>query len=185
MGVRGHLHLALRRAQAGEFGVWWLLVMHNQALDLPGFAQSFLEGGFDSSHLSFLHGGSAHKEMAVVPTRYEVIPTNFGFVAGSGRDMGADGIFWTANVMLMPFHKIISSIPHAAHVWAPIDDEHTMLYSVDFHPSRPLIEADLARSKAGLSPIMRVPGPTASFSRLFSCLMRCTSTFFSTASGIV
>ena len=36
--------------------------------------------------------------------------------------------------MLMPFHKIISSIPHAAHVWAPIDDENTMLYSVNFHP---------------------------------------------------
>jgi hypothetical protein len=54
------------------------------------------------------------------------------------------------NVMLSPFHKIISSIPHAAHVWAPIDDENTMLYSVDFHPSRPLTEEDLARSKTGL-----------------------------------
>jgi hypothetical protein len=52
--------------------------------------------------------------------------------------------------MLMPFHKVISSIPHGAHVWAPIDDESTMLYSVDFHPSRPLTEEDLARSKAGL-----------------------------------
>jgi hypothetical protein len=51
--------------------------------------------------------------------------------------------------MLAPFHKIISSIPHAAHVWAPIDDENTMLYSVDFHPSRPLTEEDLARTKAG------------------------------------
>ena len=47
-----------------------------------------LEGGFDTSHLSFLHGGTAHAEMRVVPTRYEVIPTDFGFVAGSGRDMG-------------------------------------------------------------------------------------------------
>ncbi len=107
-----------------------------------------LEGGFDSSHLSFLHGGSAHKEMGVVPTRYEVVPTDFGFVAGSGRDMGADGTFWTANVMLMPFHKIIASNPMAAHVWAPIDDENTMLYSVDFNPTRPLTEEDLARSKA-------------------------------------
>jgi len=107
-----------------------------------------LEGGFDSSHLSFLHGGSAREEMAVVPTRYEVIPTDFGFVAGSGRDLGEEGTFWTANVMLMPFHKIIASTPAAAHVWAPIDDENTMLYSVDFHPRRPLTEADLARSKA-------------------------------------
>jgi hypothetical protein len=55
---------------------------------------------------------------------------------------------WNVNVMLMPFHKIISSVPHAAHVWAPIDDENTMLYSIDFHPSRPLTEEDLARSKA-------------------------------------
>jgi nitrite reductase/ring-hydroxylating ferredoxin subunit len=107
-----------------------------------------LEGGFDSSHLSFLHTGSAHTEMSVVPTRYEVVPTDFGFVAGSGRDMGDEGIFWTANVMLMPFHKIIASTPAAAHIWAPIDDENTMLYSVDFSPRAPLTEAEMARSKA-------------------------------------
>src|SRR4029079_3912149 len=86
--------------------------------------------------------------MGVVPTRYEVIPTDFGFVAGSGRDMGDDGVMWSANVMLMPFHKIIASNPMAAHVWAPMDDEHTMLYSVDFNVDRPLTDADLARSTA-------------------------------------
>jgi nitrite reductase/ring-hydroxylating ferredoxin subunit len=107
-----------------------------------------LEGGFDSSHLSFLHTGSAHKEMAVVPTRYEVVATDFGFVAGSGREMGEEGTFWTANVMLMPFHKIIASNPAAAHVWVPMDDENTMLYSIDFNLTRPLTEADMARSKA-------------------------------------
>ena len=47
-----------------------------------------------------------------MPTRYEVVPTDFGFVVGSGRDMGNDSEFWNVNVMLMPFHKIISSIPH-------------------------------------------------------------------------
>ena len=47
--------------------------------------------------------------------------------------------------MLMPFHKIISSTPHAAHVWAPIDDENTMLYSVDFHP---VAAADRGRPRA-------------------------------------
>jgi phthalate 4,5-dioxygenase len=107
-----------------------------------------LEGGFDTSHLSFLHTGTAHAEMRVVPTRYEVIPADFGFVAGSGRDMGDEGVMWSANVMLMPFHKIIASNPMAAHVWVPIDDENTMLYSVDFNPQRPLTEADLARSRA-------------------------------------
>jgi hypothetical protein len=47
----------------------------------------------------------------------------------------------------MPFHKIISSVPHAAHVWAPIDDENTMLYSIDFKPDRPFTEDELKRSK--------------------------------------
>jgi nitrite reductase/ring-hydroxylating ferredoxin subunit len=107
-----------------------------------------LEGGFDATHLSFLHGGDAEKSRRTVVTLYEVLPTDFGFIVGTGRDGGDGTIAWNANVMLMPFHKIISSVPHAAHVWAPIDDENTMLYSVDFHPSRPLTEEDIARSKA-------------------------------------
>jgi phthalate 4,5-dioxygenase len=118
-----------------------------------------LEGGFDSSHLSFLHTGSADREFGVVPTRYEVVPTDFGFVVGSGRDMGDEGTFWTANVMLMPFHKIIASTLHAAHVWAPIDDENTMNYTIDFNPSRPLTHDDLARTKAYGGPHTKnIPG---------------------------
>jgi phthalate 4,5-dioxygenase oxygenase subunit len=108
-----------------------------------------LEGGFDAPHLTFLHGGTSDETRKIVPSYYEVEPTDFGFLVGTGRDLGKGEIFWNINVMLMPFHKIISSLPHAAHVWAPIDDEHTMLYSVDFHPSRPLTEEDVARSKAG------------------------------------
>jgi len=108
-----------------------------------------LEGGFDATHLSFLHGGDAEHSRQVVATLYEVLPTDFGFVVGTGRDPGTGDIMWNINVMLMPFHKIISSVPHAAHVWAPIDDENTMLYSIDFNPYRPLTEEDLARSRSG------------------------------------
>jgi hypothetical protein len=76
------------------------------------------------------------------------MPTDFGFVVATGREPTEGPVMWNMNVMLMPFHKIISSIPHAAHVWAPIDDENTMLYSVNFHPTRPLTEEDLAREKS-------------------------------------
>jgi phthalate 4,5-dioxygenase oxygenase subunit len=106
-----------------------------------------LEGGFDTSHLSFLHKGVAEKHFDSVPVFYEVVPTDFGFVVGTGRQQD-DETLWTVNVMLMPFHKIIASAISAAHVWAPMDDENTMLYSVDFHPSRPLTGEDLARTKA-------------------------------------
>jgi nitrite reductase/ring-hydroxylating ferredoxin subunit len=109
-----------------------------------------LEGGFDATHLTFLHGGESDASRRIVATLYEVIPTDFGYVVGTGRDPGNGRIMWNMNVMLMPFHKIISSIPHAAHVWAPIDDENTMLYSIDFHPARPFTEEELARSKSGL-----------------------------------
>jgi phthalate 4,5-dioxygenase len=109
-----------------------------------------LEGGFDATHLTFLHGGDAEPSRRIVATLFEVIATDFGFVVGTGRDPGNGSIMWNMNVMLMPFHKIISSIPHAAHVWTPIDDENTMLYSIDFHPTRPFTDDELARSKTGL-----------------------------------
>jgi phthalate 4,5-dioxygenase oxygenase subunit len=108
-----------------------------------------LEGGFDPTHLSFLHRGDAERNRNIVVTLYEVMPTDFGFVVGTGREQAGGDTLWNVNVMLMPFHKIISSVPHAAHVWAPIDDENTMLYSVDFSPERALSDADLARSKEG------------------------------------
>ena len=105
-----------------------------------------LEGGFDATHLTFLHSSVvAEKTRKIVATLYEVMPTDFGFVVGTGRDPGDGDIMWNMNVMLMPFHKIISSIPHAAHVWVPIDDENTMLYSINFHPYRPLTDEDLKR----------------------------------------
>lgn len=107
-----------------------------------------LEGGFDAPHLTFLHGGDAEPSRRVVPSFYEVMPTDFGLVVGTGRDFGTDDIHWNINVMLMPFHKIISSVPMAAHMWMPIDDENTMLYSINFNSYRPLTDEDLKREKA-------------------------------------
>ena len=104
-----------------------------------------VEGGFDTSHLTFLHGGTVPNTK--LPSRYDVLPMDFGFVAMTGRDLDDQGWEWTANVMLMPFHKIIASNPMGAHVWAPIDDHNTLNYSVDFNPLRPLTDADLKRSK--------------------------------------
>jgi len=107
-----------------------------------------VEGGFDAPHLTFLHSGTTEANRRVVPSFYEVVPMDFGFVVGTGRDLGGDDLHWNINVMLMPFHKIISSVPHAAHMWMPIDDENTMLYSIDFQPDRPFTEEELERSKS-------------------------------------
>ncbi len=104
-----------------------------------------LEGGFDSSHLAFLHRGTVGSPR--VPTLYEVIAADYGFVAGTGREAGDGMTEWAANVLLMPFHKLISTEPLGAHVWVPIDDENTMNYSIEYAPDRPLGEAEMAKSK--------------------------------------
>ena len=103
------------------------------------------EGGFDVSHLAFLHRGTAgargfHKGgqgVYPMPSRYEVIPAEFGFLAGSAQE-AEDGMVWSANVMFMPFHKLISVSPLGAHAWVPVDDETTMNYSIEYWPDRPL-----------------------------------------------
>lgn len=111
-----------------------------------------LDGGFDASHLSFLHSGQADlrkgrtdHDRRIVPTHYEVEPLDFGFVCAGGRDLGDGTISWHADVMLLPFHKIIPSVPKGAHVWAPIDDENTMLYSINFDPDKPLTDEAMER----------------------------------------
>jgi phenylpropionate dioxygenase-like ring-hydroxylating dioxygenase large terminal subunit len=109
-----------------------------------------LEGGFDSSHLAFLHKGSVEGGPRIIPSRYEVVPTDFGFVVGTGREVSETETEWFANVMLAPFHKLIATVPHGAHVWVPMDDEHTMLYSIDYMPNRPLTEAEVRQFADGL-----------------------------------
>lgn len=109
-----------------------------------------LEGGFDTSHLTFLHRGDEANADGVrmsLPVRYEVLPMDFGFVAGTCREAKEGTTFWTSSVMLMPFHKLISTSPIGAHVWVPIDDETTMNYCIEYWPDRPLSREDLADSK--------------------------------------
>ena len=57
------------------------------------------------------------------PTIYGVIPTDYGFVAGSGRERENDLTFLPANVMIMPFKKSIASVLVGVHLWVPMDDK--------------------------------------------------------------
>jgi len=106
-----------------------------------------LEGGFDASHIAFLHRGSGAINQNVVPSLYETVPTDFGLVIGSGRETPDDDIRWGTALFIAPFHKVFASNPDGAHMWVPMDDENTMLYSVDCFPNG-VNEALLERSKA-------------------------------------
>ena len=120
-----------------------------------------LEGGFDISHLAFLHRGDTAFQkrgedkdgVTILPSKYELLPTDFGCAAGTGRDVG-DRTIWNASLFLMPFHKLISRVPAIApvggHAWVPVNDESCMIYSFEYQPERPLRDDELEFSKKWL-----------------------------------
>ena len=103
-----------------------------------------VEGGFDTSHLAFLHQGTVGAFK--IERRYEAVATDFGFIAATGREPQNGIEEWSANAFLMPFHKLISHYPLSGHVWAPIDDETTMNWSMNYNPTRPLSDEEQERS---------------------------------------
>ena len=105
-----------------------------------------VEGGFDTSHLAFLHKGT-ESEAQRPPERYQVVTIAAGFAAGSDGAIFRNERRFTTSMFLMPFHKLIPTRPLGAHVWVPIDDENTMLYSVYFSPERALDDEDMRRAR--------------------------------------
>ncbi len=108
-----------------------------------------LEGGFDASHLTFLHKGLSDSTRNIVPDYYEVVPIDCGMAIANGRETKPGTVLWSINPMMMPFHKVIATALPAAHMWMPIDDHNTMLYSTDFNPRAPLTKAEIERAGEG------------------------------------
>jgi phthalate 4,5-dioxygenase oxygenase subunit len=113
------------------------------------------EGGFDATHLAFLHSGvvdlrkgRTDQDRKVVPSRFELLPTDSGFVCSGGRELADGTVAWHVEIMFLPFHKIIPSVPRGAHVWVPMDDHTTMLYSINFDSEKPLTDEAMEREYA-------------------------------------
>jgi nitrite reductase/ring-hydroxylating ferredoxin subunit len=102
-----------------------------------------LEGGIDNVHSNFLHGGrppgmkymgnDARSRANNVSTalNVEVVPTDYGYIYGSIRDMG-DGVnnFARGYHWIMPWNQIrAGGSSNAGHLWVPMDDENTMVYN--------------------------------------------------------
>lgn len=122
------------------------LIVTRQLLECNWFQG--LEGGFDASHLSFLHKGDLLVEFDL-PAKVEFIETASGFLMAYGREAG-DRMDWSTDTMMMPFHKLIAlpTLPQSS-IWVPIDDHTTMLYCITYSPERPLTDAERAEYLAG------------------------------------
>lgn len=135
-----------------------------------------MEGGIDSSHISFLHRdlgpnrqrgvgtpsrGSAVTRKDTAPI-FEVADTEYGLLIGARRDADEQSYYWRLTQWLMPWYTMIppfGDLPLGGHAWVPIDDESCSAWSISWHPKRAVTEEEVAnwRSGAGIH-IELIPG---------------------------
>src|SRR5581483_6482770 len=123
-----------------------------------------LEGEIDQSHVSFAHrrldgttgSGRANVDRyRTVDTHphFEALDTEYGVLIGAGRRAEEGSSYWRITQFVMPFWAMTG--PYGENptrhnrAWVPMDDDHTMMLSVTFHPLRDLQEAEIEKMRRG------------------------------------
>jgi nitrite reductase/ring-hydroxylating ferredoxin subunit len=133
---------------------------------------SGLEGEVDSAHFSFLHRWFDPSQLPMPlqrqglswrdpAPRLTVHETDYGFVYGSRRQVGAEGYYWRVNQWLLPTHSMTASPEPllGGRAWVPIDDATTWTFAYSYHPDRPLTEEEVSRIESGFFfPPRLIPG---------------------------
>lgn len=111
-----------------------------------------MEGGIDSSHVSFLHSGELHTDPLHRATKgavyqgdrlpkFEVHQSEGGLVIGARRSATPGHYYWRITQWIMPSYTMIPPYGDNAlngHSWVPIDDGNCIAWSWTYHPTRAL-----------------------------------------------
>lgn len=123
-----------------------------------------LEGGIDSSHVSFLHRATLNTDPLFKGARanqynlddaqphFEVVTAPGGLFIGARRRAENAKWYWRVTPWIMPCVTIVpprSDYPVHGHFWIPIDDENCWAWSFDYHPTRALAKAEVAAMRDG------------------------------------
>ena len=123
-----------------------------------------MEGGIDSSHVSFLHRGDLNSDPLFKGAKgnqynlsdarpvFEVVESPGGLYIGARRNAENGHYYWRITQWVMPtFTMIAPRGNHSVHghFWIPIDDENCWTWSFDYHPTRALTDAEVAAMRAG------------------------------------
>jgi nitrite reductase/ring-hydroxylating ferredoxin subunit len=123
-----------------------------------------MEGGIDSSHVSFLH----RHTMSVDPLfkdakaneynlkdlrpHFEVVESSGGLYIGARRNAGDGRCYWRITQWVMPSFTLIpprADHPIGGHSWVPIDDQNCWAWSTNHHAARPLKRKEREALQAG------------------------------------
>ena len=123
-----------------------------------------VEGGIDSSHVSFLHSGALKTDPLFVGSRgnryndhdrmpyFDVVDFPGGLLIGARRNADNDRYYWRITPFIMPWYSMIpprAGHPIGAHAWVPIDDHNCWAWSINYHPRRALTESELEAMRDG------------------------------------
>jgi len=116
-----------------------------------------MEGGIDSSHVSFLHSGNLESDplfksaagnkynLSDLKPVFEVVDNPGGLLIGARRLAEDDQYYWRITPWLMPSYTMVpprGDHPVHGHFWIPIDDTHCWAWSFDYKPNRDLTEQE-------------------------------------------
>jgi phenylpropionate dioxygenase-like ring-hydroxylating dioxygenase large terminal subunit len=116
-----------------------------------------MEGGIDSSHVSFLHSGELHTDPLHKGTKgakfqgdkkpyFEVQESEGGLLIGARRNAEPGFYYWRISQWLMPWYTMIPPYGENAlngHAFVPIDDENCWVWSMTHKPAAPLSQSEI------------------------------------------
>lgn len=124
-----------------------------------------LEGNIDPEHVLYLHRGDLFAEphfdgIGDHHPVYDVRETSFGIVNGVRRDAANDQYYWRVNPWVLPCYIGVAvryGGPVHGRFWIPMDDENTMVWSTDHHPTRAFTESEVAGFNRSIH-VKNIPG---------------------------
>jgi phenylpropionate dioxygenase-like ring-hydroxylating dioxygenase large terminal subunit len=123
-----------------------------------------LEGGIDSSHVSWLHSGGLKSDPLFKGARgneynlndlrpfFEVAEAEGGLFIGARRNAEDGKYYWRITPYVMPSFTMVpprGDHPVHGHFWVPIDDENCWVYTFDYHPTRALTPEERQAMREG------------------------------------
>lgn len=123
-----------------------------------------LEGGIDSSHVSFLHSGGLKSDplfkgakgneynLNDLRPKFEVVEGDAGLFIGVRRKAEPGHLYWRITPWVMPCFTMVpprGDHPVHGHFWVPIDDENCWAWSFDYHPTRALKDSEVEAMRNG------------------------------------
>jgi len=117
-----------------------------------------MEGGIDSSHVSFLHSGALERDplfrgakgnkynLQDFQVKFEVVESEGGLLIGARRNAEEGNYYWRITQWVMPCFTAIpprGDHPIHGHFWIPIDDESCWSWSYDYHAGRDLSDTEV------------------------------------------